>query len=268
MSYTRAVTVMAESLNNLLDFRITVPLTSKTRNIHTNRFIYLEFPDLPDNIDYIYGKVTNKVAPFRYTLYRPNYWYVKGVEINSEDATMTLTLTAFPTPYNKEKLQQPQKKTTTTTETKETIKMGDVSFLSKKDKQWAIKTVNTATKGKSSDLDRAKAVYTYFKKHYGYTGYSNLRYTTPRGNRESAFNRGSGNCADGANILETLMLVAGINARIKHAPNHYIVKLKINGKTYWVDNSRSKGVVTWNTVWRGVTSESEANITDGRYING
>ena len=61
------------------------------------------------------------------------------------------------------------------------------------------------------------------------------------------------------------MLPAGINARIKHPPNHYIVKLRIDGKTYWVDNHGTK---SWNKVWRGKTSNSEANITNGEYING
>lgn len=264
-----AQNIMAESLNNLVEFTITVPLSSKTKNIHTNTFIYLEWEDLPDNITYLYKKVKNKISAFRYTLYREGYWYVKSMDINFKDGTMQLGLSPFPTPYSVEKLKSPtQKENVNQKSVKTTAKTSKVDFLSKSDMAWAKKTVEKATRGKTTDLQKAKAIYTYFKKHYGYTSYSNLRYTTPTGNREKAFQKGSGNCADGANILETLFLTAGLNARIKHAPNHYIIKLKIDGKTYWVDNSRGKGVVTWDKVWRGVTSNSEANITDGRYING
>ena len=111
----------------------------------------------------------------------------------------------------------------------------------------------------------AKKIYYAFKKHYRWINYRDLRYTSPKGNREKAYNRGVGNCADGANILETLFLTAGLNARIKHAPNHYIIKLVIDGKVYWCDN---RITTAWNTVWKGRTSNSEDNITNGVYING
>ena len=269
MSFMEARDIMAESLNNLVEFKITVPLSSKTKNIHTNTFIYLEWDDLPDNITYLYKKVKNTIPSFRYTLYREGYWYVKSCEINYKDKTMQLGLSPFPTPYNVEKLTlSTQKENVNKKSTKTTTKTREIPFLSKSDMAWAKKTVENATRGKKTDLQKAKAIYTYFKKHYGYQGYRNLRYTTPRGNREKAFKKGYGNCADGANILETLFLTAGLNARIKHAPNHYIIKLKIDGKVYWVDNSTGKGATRWNTVYHNTTSESESNITDGVYING
>lgn len=99
-----AQNIMAESLNNLVEFTITVPLSEKTKNIHTNTFIYLEWDDLPDNILYLYQKVKNKIPAFRYTLYRDGYWYVKSVDIDFKEGTMQLGLSPFPTPYSVEKL--------------------------------------------------------------------------------------------------------------------------------------------------------------------
>ena len=223
-----------------------------------------------DKLEAIYGQMTNLCKQFRYTHYRKDYWYVKGVEISYNEGTMTLTLSPLPSPYPDEKIS----KTTSTTSTgktntdkvnKKTNNFNAPSWLSKTDREWAVAFVTDAVRGSTDKLTMAKRIYDKFKNGYKYSSYSDLKYTTAKGNRKNAYLKGKGNCADGANILETLMLTAGINSRIKHAPNHYILKISINGKTYWCDNRSTKA---WNTVWEGRTSNSEANITDGVYING
>lgn len=269
MTLDEARQKMAESLSSLVELKIKVPLSDKTKNIHTNTWIYYEPVEFWDKIEGIYGEMKSLCKQFRYTFYRKNYWYVKGVEIHYKEGTMDLTLSPLPTPYPQEKVGKDTtstSKTDTTTKTSNKNKSSNApSWLSKSDKAWAENFVKKHTKGATSDLEKAKKIYNAFKDGYRYVGYEDLKYTTPKGNRQKAFNRGGGNCADGANILETLMLTGGIKARIKHAPNHYIVKLSINGKTYWVDNHGTK---SWNKVWRGKTSESESNITNGEYING
>ena len=263
---------MAKSLIDLVDFKVTLPLTSKTKNIHTNSFIYFEpLPDM-EKIDSIYSAMGRNKST-RWTMYRKGYWYVKNVKItyNQTEQKMELTLSPLPTVFEAEKMEAKSNTNTSVSNPGKTNtskkKKGIIapSWLNKSDRKWAEKTVKKAIGTKKGELKQAKAIYNYFKDRYAYKKYSDLRYTTPKGNREKAFRRGKGNCADGANILCTLMLTAGINARIKHAPNHYIVKLKINGKVYWVDNHGTK---SWNKVWRGKTSESESNITKGAYING
>lgn len=262
---------MAKSLIDLIDFKVTLPLSEKTKNIHTNSWIYFEPLPFMEDVERIY-KEMGKNKSTRWVAYRKGYWYVKAVKINytKDKQTMELTLSPFPTIFNAQDLE---KKATTTSSTSNnsnktstnslTIKAPD--WLNKTDKEWAEKFVKKAIQGTNDKLKRAKRIYSAFKDGYKYCGYSDLKYTTPQGNRKKAFNRGCGNCADGANILETLMLTGRINARIKHAPNHYIVKLKIDGKTYWVDNHGTK---SWNKVWRGKTSNSEANISNGEWING
>lgn len=262
---------VAKSLIDLCDFKVTLPLTKKTKNIHTNTFIYFEPLPLMDDMDRIYEPM-GATRSTRWVFYRKGYWYVKAVEISyaNDEQSMTLTLAPFPTVFEAQDMGA-NKESTKSNKTNTDTASDDIkapSWLSKSDQKWAEDTVRKAIGTKKKPLSKAKAIYAYFKNHYGYSYYSDLRYTTPKGNRERAFKRGTGNCADGANLLETLMLTGGINARIKHAPNHYIVKIVVDGKTYWVDNSRSKGIVTWNHVWNGRTSNNEGNITKGVYING
>lgn len=257
---------MAESLINLCDFKVTLPLSDKTRNIHTNTWIYFEPLPFMDEMDKIYESMGASKST-RYCFYRKGYWYVKATKItySNTDGKIELTLSPFPPVFNTEKITNTTNTTSSNTNNKVSDGIKAPSWLNSTDKLWAEQTVRRAIGTNKTKLLKAKAVYNYFKNHYGYQGYSNLKYTTPKGNRKSAFLRGKGNCADGANILETLMLTAGINARIKHAPNHYIVKLVIDGRTYWVDNHGTK---SWNRVWRGKVSENEGDITKGVYING
>lgn len=265
--------IMAKSLIDLIDFEVTVPLTEKTKNIHTNSFIYFEplpFMEKVDNIYTLMGK--NKST--RWASYRKGYWYVKAVQITYNDSKqeMKLTLAPFPTVFEAQDMSAKNntttsKKSATTvkTDTTSTITLKAPSWLSKSDKKWAEDTVRKAIGTQKKPLQIAIAIYDYFKDRYSYEGYGNLRYSTPQGNRESAFNVGHGNCADGANILETLFLTAGLDARIKHPWNHYIIKLRIDGNTYWCDNRSTKA---WNTVWEGRTSEDEGNISNGAWIDG
>lgn len=264
---------MAESLVGLVDLKIKVPLSDKTKNIHTNTWIYYEpVGDFGDKIESIYGQMKNLCKEFRYTFYRKNYWYVKGVNISYKDGTMELTLSPLPTPYNIEKLNN----TTSTTKTNvvknnkknnnnDIVNIKPPKWLNSTDKKWAEDFVKKHTKGAKTKLEIAKKIYYAFKKGYKYISYYDLRYTSAKGNRKKGYEHGGGNCADGANILETLFLTAGLNARIKHAPNHYIIRLLIDGKEYWCDN---RSTTKWNTVWNGRTSNNEGNITNGEYING
>lgn len=278
-SIDEARDTVAKSLIELCQFTVTVPLSKKTKNIHTNSFIYFEPLPFMDKMESIY-KAMGKTRSTRFVSFRKGYWYVKAVSITykGDEQSMQLTLSPFPSVFEADEMKANTTKTANNNTGNNDKNKGNnnddnikaPSWLSKSDQAWAEATVRKAIGTKKKELAKAKAIYKYFKQHYGYQKpvYSNLRYTTPKGNREKAWKHGQGNCADGANILETLLLTGGINARIKHAPNHYIVRIKVDGKTYWVDNSRSKGKVTWNHVWNGRTSNSEANITDGKYING
>lgn len=107
--------------------------------------------------------------------------------------------------------------------------------------------VENAIKGKTSAIDKAKAVDKAFKSHIIYQLYYNCKYS----NLEAAWKAANLNCADGANILCAMFIKAGLDATIIHVPpeyskgyGHYIVRVTINGKQYFTDNAASSGCHT------------------------
>lgn len=115
MSRIEAMQKMAESLDSLVNLKIKVPLSSKTKNIHTNCWIYYKPLNFGDKIEKIYGEMSGFCKQFRYTFYRKNYWYVKNVNVRYSDGTMELTLSPMPTPFGEEKLNNGSSNSTSKT---------------------------------------------------------------------------------------------------------------------------------------------------------
>ena len=115
--------------------------------------------------------------------------------------------------------------------------------------------VNKAIKGKKTALEKAKAIDSAFKNHVFYSYYYDVRHP----DLDEAWKNAHLNCADGANVLCAMFIKAKIKAVIVHVPSHYIVKLTIDGKTYYTDNAADDGKHTtrpFGEVWRGNTSGS------------
>ena len=113
--------------------------------------------------------------------------------------------------------------------------------------------VEKAIKGKKTLLEKAKAIDKAFKAHVVYSYYFNVHHP----DLEEAWQNAHLNCADGANVLCAMFIKAKIKAVIVHVPSHYIVKLTIDGKTYYTDNAAEDGKHTtrpFGEVWRGNTS--------------
>jgi len=239
---------IVDSMIGLCDFKITIPLSEKTRNIHTDTFVYLEPLDFMSKIDNIYSSLTNKSGvgcrECKLIPYRRGYWYVKGITINYyTEQTMTLTLSPLPTVYRTNYAP----KTSATTKKKNTatkntnVKLKPPSYLSNSDKAWATKTVLQAIGTKTDPLKIAKAIDKAFKRHVYYSYYSNAQKTPNSSNLKGAWNNKHLNCADGANVLQALFKTASLHCNILHCPNHYIVKLTINGHVYKTDCSGATG---------------------------
>lgn len=116
--------------------------------------------------------------------------------------------------------------------------------------------VNQAIKGKKTPLEKAKAIDKSFKSHVIYSYYYDVHHP----DLEEAWQNAHLNCADGANVLCAMFIKAKLKAVIVHVPSHYIVKLTIDGKTYYTDNAASDGQHTtraFGEVWRGNTSGTE-----------
>lgn len=79
-SIDEARDTVAKSLIELCQFTVTVPLSKKTKNIHTNSFIYFEPLPFMDKMESIY-KAMGKTRSTRFVSFRKGYWYVKAVSI-------------------------------------------------------------------------------------------------------------------------------------------------------------------------------------------
>ena len=103
------------------------------------------------------------------------------------------------------------------------------------------KAVKEAVGTLTEPLAQAKAIDKAFKNHVYYEGYSDVHHP----DLDEAWKNAHLNCADGANVLCAMFLAVGLNATICHTPGkgegHYIVKLDIDGQTYYTDNAASSG---------------------------
>lgn len=262
---------IVDSMLGLCDFKITIPLSEKTKNIRTDTFIYLEPIDFMNKIDNIYNSLTTKTGvgckECKLVPYRRGYWYVKGVSIKYDtEQTMTLTLVPLPTVYKKNYTSQTNKTTTTaknsskkTASNDTNVKLKPPSYLSTTDKAWATRTVLQAIGTKRDPLKMAKAIDKAFKRHIYYNYYYDAQKTSGSSNLKRAWNNRHLNCADGANVLQALFKTARLNCKILHVPGHYIIRLIINGKKYYTDNAASTGSHTtrpFGQVWKNMTNGS------------
>ena len=250
-SITEMQDKMASSLINMAELEITIPLDNTLyKKIHTNSFIKLDKQILGEKERNIY-KAMGKVRGGRFTEYRDKIWYVKGVSIKGNDSGefMTIQLLPMATMYeSKGSLEATTTKTSSSsTNTKTTTKQTDLTpptFLSKKDKEWAIATVSKAIGTATKEYSKAAAIDKAFKNHIVYQKYWDAGKTRGGHNYQSAWEKNHLNCADGANLLCALFLTAGLDAWIIHVTNHYIVEVKINGKVYRTDNASCSGCHT------------------------
>lgn len=111
------------------------------------------------------------------------------------------------------------------------------------------------TKGKTSQLSKASAIFNWVRNNISYSFY----YNTRKGALGTLSSR-SANCADTAHIMVALERAAGIPARYNHgtcrfSSGHYYghvwAQVYVNGKWYYADGTSSRnsfGVVkNWNT---------------------
>lgn len=115
--------------------------------------------------------------------------------------------------------------------------------------------VETVIANETTPLGKAKAIDKAFKNHVYYKYYWNCHFS----DIEKAWNDAHLNCADGANVLCAMFIAGGLNAVIVHTTGHYIIKVTVDGKTYYTDNAANTGSHTtraFGSVWKGNTSGS------------
>lgn len=214
---------IVNSMINLCEFKITIPLSEKTKNIRTDTFIYLEPLDFMSKIDNIYSSLTNssgvgckecKLVP-----YRKGYWYVKAVKINYDrnNQNMDLTLVPLPTVYSNTYTPQTTKTTST----------------SKKTSKKTSKNVDDKTLVQNA-LDKVGKKYgPKWKYTLGMWGNGETYSDDPAGARKHK----QGDCWACSWVLAQDLNKEGVTTRIKQyatsaASNHRTVQYRLNKKWY------------------------------------
>ena len=254
VNISKARDLMADSLINMLNFTITIPLDAMCKNIHTNSFIKLNQELF--KADYLWNiyKAMGKTSGSRWTEFRKNYWYVAETEVNYSKQTMKLKLLALPSvpPYKANDLDNKEtkssKKVTSgkTSSKKDTVSLKKPSWMKKSDQNFIVdivkKAIGTSTKTKTM---ANKCIVLFNKKHV----YS-LYYDFDHGkNFKSTWNDRSLNCGDGAVCMANLLYTLGLSPKmhlgsageIGESYGHYWLEVNIDGKTYYVDHANCTG---------------------------
>lgn len=218
---------IVNSMLNLCNFTITIPLSEKTQNIRTDTFIYLEPLDFTNPIKNIYNSLTNKSGigcrECKYVPYRHGYWYVKQVKIEyGSEQKMQLTLSPLPPVYETQYQQTNTAKVDSTTKTTSTAK----------------KKTNTKTDDKTlvqNALAKTEKKYGHGKWKYtlGMWGNGETFSDDPAGARRHK----QGDCWACSWVLAQDLNKEGVTTRIKQyatsaASNHRTVQYRLNKKWY------------------------------------
>ena len=128
---------------------------------------------------------------------------------------------------------------------------------------WVTRLVREVVGNENDVLKRCKKMHEYWRWKKVWTYYTNMRYTGGSvANLEKQWSRRGFNCGDGANYLSAFYACCGAKTGIylTYDSAHYIVKVEINGKTYWCDHSGGEGAHNtlrgWNQTWHGYRSGS------------
>ena len=110
------------------------------------------------------------------------------------------------------------------------------------------------TSGKSSDWDKASAIFNYVRDHTSYSFYYNTRYGAV-----GTLNSGQGNCVDHAHLCTALFRAAGLGARYVHGTctfsysgsvyGHVWSQVYVNGKWVVADASSNRNSLGNHVSW-------------------
>lgn len=246
---------MANSLINMFDFTITIPLTNLTKKIHTNSFIKLNTKLF--DADYLWEiyKAMGKTSATRFVSFRQNYWYVSEVEVNYKNQTMKLKLLPLPSvpQYKKDELKASSSgksgKTidkTNSGSTNSSLKIRKPKWMSKSDQRFLEDLVKKAVGTANSDLKRAKNCVDLFNKYHTYRLYYDFDYGK---NFKRTWKAKGLNCGDGALCMAYMFYALGLDPKmhlgsagaIGEKYGHYWLEVKIDGKTYFTDHANCRG---------------------------
>ena len=279
-----------ESIRDLYSLKITLPLGNPNlKFVHTNQFLFTELPtevfELA-NLEVI-SKALNSTYS-RYSGYEVNRWYVEGVTITNDgkSANMELNLSPFAsnlTSYKDDKnsflkaytdaVNNDNNSSTKSSNVKSVsnnITLKNVSGFSKTDQAFIKEVVTKAFKAAGNPKDKlkqAKAIHEFYKKNHVYSWYECMKKMRAGGFKKT-WNNANHNCGDGAATLQAMYRCADFTCDIMNGHYHFWVRVKVNGKWYYCDQSGKGGAHNTRVlgaagsdknVWHGVSGGSVRN---------
>lgn len=281
LAKSEALKKIHEHNRDLFKVTLTIPLgNTALKQVHTNQWLFTNLPKEFDLANWTILADALNSSTNRHEGYVKNRWYIEAVDINvtaGGKAEMKLTLNAFASSYssytemnknlqkaytdavnninknNKDKSDKNKTKAVTNGENK-TIKNGWWG-------KWVTNLVKKVVGNETDTLKKCKLVHEYFRWKTRWTEYYDMKYTGGSvNNLEKQWSRHKFNCGDGANYLSAFYACCGADTGIylTYDSMHYIVKVVINGKTYWCDHSGDEGAYNtlrgWNQTWHGYRS--------------
>lgn len=280
-----AVNKIYEHSRDLLKLKVELPLGDlDLKKVHTNQFL---FTHLPSDFALVNWETLGNVLSSNYNRYSgaktsTNRWYIEGCTIDVDvkgTGKMSLDTNAFASTLNSysedyKSFQDAMNNTSTSNNSSTKSKSNAVKSNNNTIKNgwwgdWVTKTVKAQVGDETDVLKNCKKMHEFFRWKTRWTGYSDMPYTGGSvKNLEKQWHRHKFNCGDGANYLSAFYSCCGAKTGIylTYDKEHYIVKVEINGKTYWCDHSGAEGAYNtlrgWNSTWHGYRS----GIHKGKYV--
>ena len=284
-----ALKKIVEHNRDYLKLDITLPLGDKAlKKVHTNQWCFTTLPEEFSLGNWaVIAKALNANTN-RYEGYVENRWYIDSVTIDVDangKAEMKLGCNAFASSlqkyaddfrsFEKAYTDATTKTTKTTSAAKDTSNAVNTSNNTTISNgwwgNWVTKMVQDNVGNETDTLTKCKKMYNVFCDHIYYSLYYNAPKTySGVDSFESAWNKNGLNCGDGANILAAFMECCGAKAEILNGYGceygHYVVKVTINGNTYWCDHAANSGQHT-SRGWTNTFCDIRSGSSEGHHID-
>lgn len=275
----------AEALNKIVEHNrdylkvdLTLPLGDKClKKVHTNQWLFTDLPKQFDLTNWTILAQALNANTNRYEGYVENRWYIESndisVDVASGKAEMKLGLNAFASSYATyadayKSFERAYNQDSSSSSSTSTSGSGNKTSASKNTTNAVTSGKNTTIKsgwwgtwmenfvretvGSETDtLKKCKMLYNKFREHMFYKRYC-CACKTRNHSYEKAWKDAHLNCGDGANFQSAMYNCAGAEATCMSTDFHFIVRIRINGQTYWTDQSGAEGAHNTRRGWNQV----------------
>lgn len=275
----KAKELIQENARKYFTSKVKIPLGNPAlKNVHTNQFLWMDLPKefAVDNWELIAKVLNGSSTRFSGVDYVNTRWYIEGCTIDvdvSGKAEMSLDLNAFASStseftadyrsYKKayDDVVNKASSTNNGSTKKKTNAVASGNEIGEGLNQANIKKYGIPSqiykkaeevcKGKTSDKDKAYALYQWMDSHVDYQFYYGHEKS-----ETSVLTSGGGNCVDNSRLYRLLCLSVGVNCTFVHGfsccsgsecANHQWNKVHLKSGAVTVDCGRS--MASWGSHW-------------------